>query len=270
MPIRSRTQRTLLLGFVASLAICGVTGIYCLLLGDIGKLEEKILWTTASFSVASILALAAAVPWERRRWMPVGPLAMVMILAALAFWLFEVWADFRYDADVFVKTIAITWIVAVALAHVGLISLARLSRQWRFVQPAVAILVAVLTTQISLMIIADNDDEPFVRLAGILAIAVACGSISLPILHRVSALRTREDVRTVDLRLAITCPRCGKAQTLPAGRSTCIGCALRFNIEIEEDTCRQCGYPLYKLESAVCPECGTPIAWPPRLDLEHS
>ena len=33
----------------------------------------------------------------------------------------------------------------------------------------------------------------------------------------------------------------------------------RFVIEIEENVCEKCGYPLYKLESAACPECGTAV-----------
>jgi hypothetical protein len=79
MSMRSQTQRTLLLSFIGSVASCGLVGIYCLLLGKIGSLEERILATTATVGGASILGLAAAVPWERRRWRPVGLLGVLGI-----------------------------------------------------------------------------------------------------------------------------------------------------------------------------------------------
>ncbi|RIK67980.1 MAG: hypothetical protein DCC66_11055 [Planctomycetota bacterium] len=43
-------------------------------------------------------------------------------------------------------------------------------------------------------------------------------------------------------------------------RSRCGRCGLKFAIEIKEDNGRQCGYLLYQIQSAVCRECGTPIA----------
>ncbi len=62
-----------------------------------------------------------------------------------------------------------------------------------------------------------------------------------------------------DMSLSLTCPRCSKTQQLGVGRSRCGGCGLRFLIDIEEEHCGKCGYALHKLESAVCPECGTPV-----------
>ncbi|MBU0717421.1 MAG: hypothetical protein KJ749_04160 [Planctomycetes bacterium] len=108
------------------------------------------------------------------------------------------------------------------------------------------------------MIIAEKDDD-WGRAMGVLAILVVCGCIAVPILHRVSAIRIREETRTTELSLSLTCPRYGKPQKLPAGRSRCAECGLRFSIEIDEEQCSSCGYPLYRLTSSACPECGTPF-----------
>jgi ribosomal protein L37E len=125
------------------------------------------------------------------------------------------------------------------------------------------IVVSALAFQIIATIIFDiHSGDEWERGMGILGIAVACGTIAVPILHKVSAIRVREAVRTTELSLAMICPRCGKNQTLSVGRSKCCECGLGFSIEIEEENCKKCGYPLYKIESAVCPECGTPIFRP--------
>ena len=125
-----------------------------------------------------------------------------------------------------------------------------------------AVTIGLLALQISVSIGYHMNAEEWYRGMGVLSIGVACGTIAVPILHKVSAIRLREAVRTTELVLQITCPRCSKGQTLSVGRSKCGQCGLGFSIEIEEENCKKCGYPLYKIESAVCPECGEPIFRP--------
>lgn len=257
-----QTQRSLLLTFIGSIAACGLVGIYCLLIGRIGWFEERILGTTCVVGAASILALASAVTWERRRWHPVGPLGAAAATVALVLAVVAIWAEpierywpYFYDA------LSLAWVAAVALPHVGLLSLARLRPGYEWVRRWTSVVVFLLALLIALVLLDFIDDSDlWLRPAGILAIADACGTIAVPILHRVSAIRKREEVRTVELTLALTCPRCQQSQTVPVGRSKCAGCGLGFRIDIDEGNCKKCGYPLYRLESAQCPECGTPIA----------
>ncbi len=267
MALHSKTQRLLMFGFIASIACCGLVGIYFLVGGDFGPLGERVLLTNLTIGGCSILAMATAMPWERRRWHPVGPLGAMAVLAALVLSLVHIWVSQGMGADMD-RAVGIAWVCAVGFALLGLVSLARLRQSWRFIQLGTAVVISLLASLIVFLILfADEiehyDVELLGRFAGILGIASACGVISLPILHRASALRVRQDVRTVELRLSLVCPRCGEQQELPAGRSRCVKCSLRFVIEIEEDNCGKCGYPLYKLESAVCPECGTPISQSP-------
>ena len=146
------------------------------------------------------------------------------------------------------------------MPYIGLLSLARLKRQYGWVRRMTIVAIA---TSISYVIVVDPSWQAqrfWMRLIGIFSILSACGTIAVPIMHRVSAIRVREEVKTVELLLTMTCPRCDKLQQLPAGRSRCTQCGLKFRIDIEEEQCRKCGYPLYRLTSAACPECGTPIA----------
>ena len=260
--MRTRTQRSLLLAFVISIAWCGVVGIYCLLMGRMGRIEERILGTAAVVGGASILGLACAVPWERRRWHPLGPIGVLSIMVAMTLLLVAIWAN-PWRRSPFYHVMGVSCVIGIALPHVGVLSIARLKRQYGWVRRVTIVSIVLLAASITYVILGEPRWPGFQfweRLIGILSIAVACGTIAVPIMHRVSAIRAREDVKTVELALTLTCPRCEKSQQLPAGRSRCKQCGLKFRIDIEEDLCRTCGYPLYRLTSAVCPECGTPIA----------
>jgi len=254
MAMKSHTQRSLLLGFVLSIA-----GSYCLLLGRWGSFELRIMGSTAGIGAASVLALANLAAYEQRRWRPVGLLGLGIVGAALFGWLACVWQD-AWDSETFAKATAITWITAVGVTHTALLALARLNKRYEPVRWGTVLAVGLLVVQSAGMIISEADEEMWWRLMGVLAILAVCGTLTVPILHRVSALRARGDIQTIELKVSLTCPRCGKTQTLPIGRSKCSGCGLGFAIDIEEEHCSKCGYPLYKLQSAVCPECGTPIA----------
>lgn len=260
MPTESRQKRVLLLSFVGSISCCGLVGVYCLLTGRFGQTEARILGTTALVGAASILGLCAAIPWERRLWHPIGPLAMTAVAIALAMTLIAIWTELSpWKYEPYFDTMFILCVLGVALPHMGLLSLARLQREYQWVRRETILAIILLGLQIDASILANIDNGQWYRVMGILGIAVVCGSIAVPVLHRVSTMRSREHVRTVELMLSLTCPRCDTIQTLPAGRSRCSHCGLRFNIDIEEDQCKHCGYALYQLTSPVCPECGTPI-----------
>ena len=260
--MRTRTQRSLLLAFVISIACCGVVGIYCLLIGRMGSLERQILATASVVGGASILALTGAIPWERSRWHPIGPLGVLSTALAMVLLLIAVWLQ-PSSRTSFYEAMGVSCVIGVALPYIGLLSLARLRRQYGWVRRMTIVAIILLATSISYVIVVDPSWQAqrfWMRLIGIFSILSACGTIAVPIMHRVSVIRVREEVKTVELLLTMTCPRCEKPQQLPAGRSRCTQCGLKFRIDIEEEQCKTCGYPLYLLTSAVCPECGTPIA----------
>lgn len=261
MAMRTQTQRSLLLGFIASIAFCAAVGIYCLLVGQTTRNTERILLTAASFAGTSILALLS-VPKSQIRWRLVGYAGVAAAAIALGLSVIGIWIDPNWRSN-FWKMLGVSWVCAVALPHLNMMSLARLRSQWNWVRTGTVIVVAALALQIIFTLVLDiHAGDEWERGMGILGIAAACGTIAVPILHKVSAIRLREAVKTTELTLQMTCPRCGKGQSLSVGKSKCAECGLGISIEIEEENCKKCGYPLYKIESAVCPECGTPIFRP--------
>ena len=261
MAIRSQTQRSLLFAFIGSILLCGVVGIYCLLLGRWGGFERRVMLTTVLVAVAAILGLVSVIPWEQRRWHPIGPFASSAVLIALGLVLLAIWFFRLTDQKLFVKPMLSSCILAVALPHLGVLSLARLRKQYELARLMTVVVIAVLAVQLIVTSWTDVlTNVVWYRAMGILGIVVVCGTIAVPVLHRVSGISAREAIETVELKLALTCPRCATSQTLSVGRSVCSSCGLKFVIEIEEEHCAVCGYSLYRLESAACPECGTPFA----------
>jgi hypothetical protein len=174
--------------------------------------------------------------------------------------LVAIWFEPSWREDAFYKTMFSSCVLAVALPHVGLLSLARLRRGYEWVRVATLIAIALLAIQVILSIYGEIDEEKWYRAMGIISILDVAGTLAVPILHRISGIQVREQIQTTALELKLTCPRCQQSQTLPVGRSKCANCSLKFLIEIDEEHCSNCGYPLYQLQSAVCPECGTPIS----------
>ncbi len=261
MALQSQTQRTFLFSFIGSIAVCGLVGIYCLIIGNIGNLQVRVLFTTLSVGGASILSLASAIPWERKRWPPLGLCVMIAVAIALGFIFIAIWLEPPRPNEWFYKLLAYACVFAVGLPHVGLLSLARLRRQFEWTRWATISVIATLAGQIFLSILIEVDLEQWYRFMGVLAIVDVCGTIAVPVLHRISGIRVEADGYVVAERakISLTCPRCKKPQTLPMGKSQCPECKLKFSIEIEEEHCHKCGYLLYKVESAICPECGTAI-----------
>lgn len=259
MALSSSTQRSLLYTFIAALCACGVIGIVILLGGRFGPTEGRVLASTAAIGGASILAMASAVAWELRRWQPVGPAGMVAAALALLLVLLLIWdIQPRTSRYGFERLAATAGIMAVALAHVSLLALARPHRKFQPVVHGTVGAIALLVTLILFSIWTELSDDDLFRLIGVVAILDACGTIAVPILHRVSHIQDQEQFVTTALEVSLTCPRCGVTQIRPTGRSQCT-CGLKFRVEVEEEHCPKCGYSLYKATSGVCPECGTRV-----------
>lgn len=259
MALSSRTQRSLLYSFILSLSACGLIGILILLRGQFGTLEARVLGSTAAIGVASILAMASAVAAETRRWHPVGPAGTIAVAVALLLVLVLIWELRPRSADLTLERLSgTTTVIAVALSHVALLSLARLHQRFELVRLCTVGVIVVLAGLVIRVIWWEPTDDLWPRLIGVFAILDACGTIAVPILHRVSRIHEREQYVTTPLEVTLTCPRCGVTQTRPTGQSQC-ACGLKIRIEVEEEHCPKCGYSLYKATSGVCPECGTRV-----------
>jgi hypothetical protein len=257
MALTNRTQRALLFGVITTVVVGGLVGTYCLIFGRLNWLLERVVLSTVALGIATILGLISAHVWERRRWYPLGMVATIADSLTLAYALLLIWWDDLHQ-DSYIRGFVIACTLAVAWSLTALLSLARLRGGYARVQ-FMTLFAIVLLAALIIMLVLEVEFAPediWIRAMGILAICVVCGTISVGVLHRVTAIREREAIRTFTPEIRLTCPRCASAQQVRIGYAKCSACGLKFHIQIEEDRCPRCGYLTYRLASAACPECG--------------
>jgi len=254
------TQRSILMAVIAIVVTCGAVGAFVVLTGQWGRQIDEIVSTTVTVGVASLFMLISVAAWIRRRWFPLGPIACVMNLAALAMLMFVIWRPPRLWAglDYFEFVMAFSFFSS-GLTHACLLALADLRPEYRWVRRATVVSAASVVALVVGASVGGATGSAWEQCSGIAAIVMVCGTIAVGILHRLSRIKNQQNTRTFEFSVSLVCPRCATTTEIAVGHSRCSSCGLRFNLEIDEDQCGACGYPLYKLTSDRCPECGAKV-----------
>jgi hypothetical protein len=263
-----RLSKVFLWSMVAALGLDALLGIAAILFPRYGP-DEELLASAALFAAFCLVALLCAIVLEKRRLAILMWTGIACSAAALALWLALIWLDswfeVRWEARIVRSGFTFTT-AAVLIGQCGLLALLRLDQKW-----ARAVRVATFATSASLgglivlfVWLSDAwwmDEDVMIRIIGVAAILTACGTVVTPILWKVQRVRPLMPAESVPSRVqvSLTCPRCGRTQSLAAGRAACAGCGLRIEINVEEPRCA-CGYLLHALQGDRCPECGREIA----------
>jgi hypothetical protein len=116
-----------------------------------------------------------------------------------------------------------------------LLALAPLGRSVRWIFFAVVAVIFSLASLISAMVVFEPHDEWFRRIAGVLGILNGCGSLVIPVLHKLGGTSS-ETVADGSLdRIELVCPRCGRRGIYAVGAIKCEKCSLRMRVEVLED-----------------------------------
>ena len=221
-------RRAALYVLVGSISLNAGLGIYAIVVGQFGKLEAKILFTSLGVSGASMLALACAPALERHRLGPVPRWGIAASFAGFALLTAAVWNEF--DLQPLVKAAGTLVVVAVASAHASLLSLAGLAPRFRWAfLAAVGLGFALAALGVS-WIWGEWSSDLFGRSFGVVAVLLAAFTILVPVLHRASreelAALAAEEISSVQF-----CPSCGRPAAAGAdGAGTCARCGARFSV----------------------------------------
>ena len=194
-------RRIFLNTLIASVTLSAVIGIGVILFGDFGNTEIRVLMTTLTVTVTSILGLACGAHLEagRGRVLPIVGIVLSLVAALMSF--FVIW-DVLDDSEIFIKTFVSVTLLAAACSHLALLLLARLDR--RFVWSRWASFISIgLLSAVLLFIIWFQDrvsDETVARILGVLSILVASLTVMTPVFHKLS--NTEPNIEAIDAEIS--------------------------------------------------------------------
>jgi hypothetical protein len=176
-------RRPLLYALIGSVIAAAVLGIALVLLNTWGWFEIRVILTTITIAVASVVGLACDLSRTPRgtNALPIAGLTLTTIAAVMI--LLGMWADI--NSETFWKTTASIAIFAVAAAHVSLLSIARLAGNFRWVYFIACQIIFGLAILLVAIIFFEIDVDRTFRFVAALAILDAAVTLIIPILHRI-------------------------------------------------------------------------------------
>ena len=218
---------------IVPLAACALMGIGALIFGGFDDNGWRILATCLATALASMAGLGCAVPYDRKMWKKLAVLGMCLSGAMWISLVLAIWTDV-FEVDAYQKIPLLLTVAALALSHISLLTVARLASRYRWVRFATVFAVVALAMTISGAVILEEGDDDLFRVIGILAILVALGSLTIPIFHRLSALRdpTLRALDTIE-DVVLICPRCQASLKLLVGvGQACDRCELEIEVNL--------------------------------------
>lgn len=257
-------QRALLIFFVTTLVLWGGAAI----IREFDPIPwwsrpDELVFECAKGAIAGGAAVISSILWARRALYPAGPICLLLVAIVFPLSLLLGWDMSSSESDRLFKWAATLWILCGSTMLIALLTLARFRRRYLWLRIATSLSVLALAAAVWRFLVFQPIDpqlDGMLKTSYVAVVLIVVGSGIHLALHRMTRLRAAEYLLTSDSKLSLTCPRCHTAVTLPLGGAQCPECRLRILIEVEEERCRKCGYSLFKLESDVCPECGTPPA----------
>ena len=189
------SKRAFLYLLIASVALSAIIGIAVLIFGNFGEFETKVLLTTLTVTVTSILGLACGAYLEtgRGRVIPIAGIGVAVISCVM--WIFLVWHG-TVNEDFYAQILMSLTLFSATCAHISLLSLAILDSRFIWSRYAFIAADSVLTAYLLFLIWndkwIDNDITP--RVIGVLSIVVAALTLVTPIFHKLSSSQSVTDI----------------------------------------------------------------------------
>ncbi|PYS87144.1 MAG: hypothetical protein DMF62_13350 [Acidobacteria bacterium] len=181
-------KRIFLYLLIGSVAISAVVAIGVVLFGNFGNFEVRVMMTTLTVTVTSILGLACGAYLESRRGRTV-PIAGIALSIAAALMTFLIIWNVYDRSETFIKATGSVTLLALCCSHLSLLSLARLDKRFAWSQMLAFVAVWLLATILLYLIWFEpaGESDLIFRMIGILSIVIAAVTVMTPVFHKLSA-----------------------------------------------------------------------------------
>ena len=182
------TKRAFLYLLIVSVGLSALIGIAVLIVGNFGEFEIKVLLTTVTVTVTSILGLACGAYLETRRGRVIPIAGIIIAVVSCVLWIVLVWHGTVHE-DFYAQILMSLTLLSATCAHISLLSLASLDRRFMWSRYAFYIADWTLTAYLLFLIWNDKwiDSDSTPRIIGVLSIIVAALTLVTPIFYKLSA-----------------------------------------------------------------------------------
>jgi hypothetical protein len=186
------SKRAFLYLLMASVALSAVIGIVVLIFGNFGEFETKVLLTTLTVTVTSILGLACGAYLETGRGRVIPIAGIVVAVVSCVMWVYLVWHG-TVNEDFYAQFLLSLTLFSAMCAHISLLSLATLDKRFIWSRYAFILTDSVMTAYLLFLIWNDKwiDSDITPRIIGVLSIVVAALTLVTPVFHKLSTGTTR-------------------------------------------------------------------------------
>lgn len=180
-------KRAFLYALIGSIGVSALMALSVIVAFDFDWWQFKALASALAIVAASVCGLAcgAHLPSARNRALPL--MGVTLAIAAAAAVLLVIWAELDDDNhEMLWKTTGTLWVFACAVAHLCLLSMARLTGGFEWSLVGAYIVILFVAALITIMIWFDIRDEAMLRVLAAAVVLDAAITIVIPILHRLS------------------------------------------------------------------------------------
>ena len=182
---RVRVIRTVLIGLMASLVVNALIGIGLIVRGEFGQTEGRVLATSLSLAVFTVMGIPGAMQWERHGRVGLG--WFCVLGAALSFCLVVVaiWRDGFFGNEGIVKATVTIVVLAFWGNHTALLLFATSRQAVLRLTMALTFGVMAVVAGISILAVWTEDISDLVgRILAALIVLDVLGSLAVPVLSR--------------------------------------------------------------------------------------
>jgi hypothetical protein len=186
----------------------------------------------SAYGAISLACLVGAATGDRRYWRWLG---VVASLTAFGMCLWGIWIHTTHDPDLLVVVTS----VAIAVGHANLTMLVPLRGGQNWLRYVTICTVAITAVCLDIDVLFSLSDGPGISIVARIALAAgilaSCGTLGLVLLTGLNRIMGHHRVEAGPAdSIGITCPQCGKRQTIALGDACCCRCQLRIQVRIEQ------------------------------------